>query len=96
MFGHLSPPGLIHELKSLAQSLGDQSAGSQALDGLKVFITHIKDALIPHPTGRDVKEIIMSELKELAAKEKLGVHFVEVKKGDRIRECLCDTDRMAG
>jgi hypothetical protein len=51
-----------------------------------VFITHIKESLIPHPTGRTAREIVMSELQQLEEVGKLGVEFVEVKRGDRICE----------
>jgi cAMP phosphodiesterase len=56
------------------------------LDGLRIFITHIKVSLIPHPTGKCANEIIMSELQALEDDSEggLGVEFVEVKKGDRL------------
>jgi len=49
-------------------------------------VTHIKEALIPHPSGKTARESIMGELRELEAREdgRLGVKFIEVKKGDRI------------
>ncbi|OCF38678.1 hypothetical protein I317_07529 [Kwoniella heveanensis CBS 569] len=90
MFGHLSPPAVYHELKTLA-SLVIGSDGHKPLEGLKIFIIHIKDALVPHPTGKTAREIIMGELNDLEAEGQLGVQFVEAKKGDRIDGTLCMT-----
>lgn len=61
---------------------------SRPLQALRIFVTHIKEALIPHPSGQSAREIIMGELRGLEAGEDggLGVEFVEVKKGDRICE----------
>lgn len=56
------------------------------LEGLKIFIIHIKDALVPHPTGKTAREIIMSELNDLENEGGLDVQFIETKRGDRIRE----------
>ncbi|WVQ99702.1 hypothetical protein IAU59_006843 [Kwoniella sp. CBS 9459] len=84
MFGHLSPPAVYHELEILASMVSAGSSDSRPLGGLKIFITHIKDALVPHPTGKTAREIIMGELDDLEAKGRLGVEFVETKKGDRI------------
>ncbi|ORY26323.1 low-affinity phosphodiesterase [Naematelia encephala] len=78
MFGHISPPGLYHELQTLA------SLVSRPLDGLRIFITHIKDALVPHPSGKTSKERIIGELLELEKHGKLGLEFAAVKRGDRI------------
>ena len=51
-------------------------------------MTHIKSALIPHPSGKTAQEIIMSELRalELSDDGGLGVVFIEVRRGDRICE----------
>ncbi|KAK6909748.1 hypothetical protein I203_103770 [Kwoniella mangroviensis CBS 8507] len=84
MFGHLSPPGLYEELKTLAGFVSKSK--KRPLEGLKIFIMHIKDALVPHPTGKTAREIIMSELNDLEIEGGLGVQFVETKRGDRIRE----------
>jgi cAMP phosphodiesterase len=81
MFGHISPPGLYRELQIMANLLDPPR-----LDGLRVFVTHIKESLIPHPSGRTMREIVMAELREL---DGLGVEFVEVKRGDRIGEPKC-------
>jgi len=61
------------------------------LEGLRIFVTHIKDALMPHPSGKSAREMIMTELQNLEEREEggLGVEFVEVKKGNRIRESGC-------
>ncbi|WWC69894.1 uncharacterized protein I206_103837 [Kwoniella pini CBS 10737] len=85
MFGHLSPPSVYHELQTLAELITTKSE-KRPLEGLKVFIIHIKDALVPHPTGKTARQIIMSELNELEEKGQLGVEFVETKRGDRIGE----------
>ncbi|WRT66664.1 uncharacterized protein IL334_003624 [Kwoniella shivajii] len=82
MFGHLNPPALYHEMKTLAGLVSQTE--ERPLNGLKIFIIHIKDALVPHPTGRTAREIIMSELNELESQGDLGVKFVETKRGDRI------------
>ncbi|WWD03318.1 hypothetical protein V865_001369 [Kwoniella europaea PYCC6329] len=84
MFGHLSPPGLYQELKTLAGFVSKSK--KRPLEGLKIFIIHIKDALVPHPTGKTAREIIMSELNDLENEGGLDVQFIETKRGDRIRE----------
>jgi len=47
---------------------------------------HIKEQLVPHPTGKPARERILSELNALEEEGGLGVQFVEMKKGDRICE----------
>lgn len=87
MFGHVNPPGVYHELTTLAKFItGSDAIAERPLDGLRVFIMHIKDSLIPHPTGRTARQIIMGELKGLEREGNLGVEFIELKKGDRICE----------
>ena len=51
-----------------------------------MYIMHIKDELMPHPTGKSARERIMAELEALEKEGQLGVQFVETKKGDRICE----------
>lgn len=95
MFGHVCPPALYHELGRLAslvkskkyEGLRTVIHSSRPLEGLRIFITHIKDSLVPHHTGKCARERIMAELRELERIGELGVEFVEVKKGDRICEC---------
>ena len=87
MFGHISPPGLYHELKHLAGMVKAKET-KKPLDGLKVFVTHIKEALIPHPSGKTARERILSELELLEEEGQLGVEFVAVHRGDRIRGSL--------
>ncbi|WWD17019.1 hypothetical protein CI109_101455 [Kwoniella shandongensis] len=82
MYGHLSPPSLWHEMQTLATIVSPTER--RPLEGLKVYITHIKDNLTPHPSGRTAREIIMSELWELEKQGRLGVEFIETKRGDRI------------
>ncbi|WWC89016.1 uncharacterized protein L201_003934 [Kwoniella dendrophila CBS 6074] len=86
MFGHLSPPGLYYELQTLAGLVSKSE--KRPLDGLKVFIIHIKASLVPHPTGKTTREIIMSELKDLEKEGQLGVEFIETNRGDRIGTLL--------
>jgi hypothetical protein len=54
-------------------------------------VTHIKESLVPHPSRKSAREIIMDELGELEKSEDggLGVQFVAVKQGDRLRELQC-------
>jgi hypothetical protein len=54
------------------------------LEGLKIYVTHIKEALIPHPTGKSARERISKELEDLEEEGKLGVTFIAVQRGDRI------------
>lgn len=56
------------------------------LAGLRIFITHIKEYLVPHPSGKSARERIMSELRELEKEGRMGVEFIEVKQGHRICE----------
>lgn len=56
--------------------------------GLRIFVTHIKESLVPTVTGKPARETIMEELEELEKEGGLGVEFVEVRKGDRIRESV--------
>lgn len=83
MFGHISPPGLYHEMKTLA-SLVEAKDKERPLDGLKIYVTHIKEALIPHKSGKSARERILAELIELEKEGQLGVEFIAVKRGDRI------------
>lgn len=85
MYGHLSPPGILHELKTLASMVASKQP--RPLDGLKVFITHIKEFLIPHVSGLTARQLIKKQLDELEDKEQLGVSFVVVSPGDRLCEC---------
>ncbi|OXC68333.1 hypothetical protein AYX13_03034 [Cryptococcus neoformans] len=82
MYGHLSPPAVYHELKVLAGHVSQTK--TRPLDGLKIFITHIKESLVPHPEGKTQHEIIMAQLQELEKDGKLGVAFIRPVKGDRI------------
>jgi cAMP phosphodiesterase len=76
MFGHMSPPGVYSELQRMANHTN--------ISGLKIYVTHIKESLVPHPSGRTARYRIMAELRDLERKGGLGVEFIEVKKGDRI------------
>lgn len=86
MYGHLSPPGVYYELQTLASLLPQRE---RPLQGLRVFITHIKEFLQPHKSGLTARELISSELQELEAKHNLGVEFALPEPGDRIREYIC-------
>lgn len=57
------------------------------LAGLRVFVTHIKEALVPHESGQTARTRILGELRELEQERQLGVTFVDIRRGDRIREC---------
>lgn len=59
------------------------------LQGLRVFITHIKEFLIPHPSGMTARDLIRSQLEELEASSQLGVEFVIVSPGDRLCKLAC-------
>jgi len=83
MFGHISPPGLYHEMKTLA-SMVESKDSERPLEGLKVYVTHVKEALIPHPSGKSARERILEELLDLEKEGKLGVEFIAVQRGDRI------------
>lgn len=90
MFGHISPPGLYHEMKSLASKVKAKD-DDRPLEGLKVYVTHIKEALIPHPSGKSARERILEELLDLEKEGKLGVEFIAVKRGDRICKFIAPT-----
>jgi hypothetical protein len=47
---------------------------------------HVKDQLVPHPTGKCARERIFAELKALEKEGGLGVEFIMITRGDRIRE----------
>lgn len=51
-----------------------------------MWVTHIKEALVPHPSGVSARERIMEELNALERERQLGVVFVDIRRGDRIRE----------
>ncbi|BEJ16385.1 hypothetical protein CspHIS471_0509900 [Cutaneotrichosporon sp. HIS471] len=81
MFGHLSPPGIMYELKTLASFVGGES---RPLEGLKIFITHVKEFLVPHKSGLSARELIQIELDALEAENQLGVTFNVISPGDRL------------
>ncbi|KAL7422015.1 3',5'-cyclic-nucleotide phosphodiesterase pde1 [Cryptotrichosporon argae] len=83
MYGHLCPPSLYHELRTLASLVRDKP---RPLAGLRVFVTHIKEQLAPHPSGQSARARIKAELDALEAAPNgaLGVEFVIVNPGDRI------------
>ena len=87
MFGHISPPGLYHEMKNLASKVKAKDS-ERPLEGLKVYVTHVKEALIPHPSGKSARARILEELLDLEKEGMLGVEFIAVQRGDRIcRSC---------
>jgi cAMP phosphodiesterase len=59
---------------------------SKPLDGLQVFVTHVKDSLYPHPSGKTVKERVKEELDQLEQERQLGVVFELVHQGQRLCE----------
>jgi len=48
---------------------------------------HVKEQLVPHPTGKSARDRIFAELEALEADGGLGVQFIMIEKGDRICEC---------
>jgi cAMP phosphodiesterase len=62
----------------------DATPCSRPLAGLKVHITHIKEFLVPHPTGRTARDLIETQLNELELQTGLGVEFVILAPGDRV------------
>lgn len=83
--GHVSRTKTWVDPSFLSQLLAYQfNRGRKPLDGLKIFITHIKESLVPHPEGKTQHEIIMAQLQELEKDGKLGVAFIRPVKGDRI------------
>lgn len=69
LFGHLNPRHLGMELKSLA-SLINSDNETNALQGLKVIITHIKPGFLKNVNDQ---EIILNQLKEFSY---LGAEFI--------------------
>lgn len=72
LFGHLNPKFMIEELQALAQKLK-----SNALNGFKIVVTHIKESLLE---GKSAEKIIQEELDQ---RNTLGVKFIFPKQGDR-------------
>lgn len=61
---------------------------SHPLQGLKIFITHVKEFLVPHKTGLSARELIKRELDALEAETQLGVTFNVISPGDRVCEFI--------
>ncbi|BFZ59379.1 Protein ssh4 [Saitoella coloradoensis] len=95
LFGHLSPPHLIHELLTFARYLSELSPrpttprtrrSAKLLDGLVVVVTHIKldGALHGIMSEGESGERIVNECRVLAEEAGIGeVRFVRPKVGDR-------------
>ncbi|GHJ87842.1 hypothetical protein NliqN6_4244 [Naganishia liquefaciens] len=79
MFGHLSPPSLFAELELMASFL--PRGEDPPLAGLRVFIQHVKEPLIPE---EPIKQKIGRELEDLEKEHPLGVQFVCLARGMRI------------
>lgn len=73
LFGHLSPPYLYEELRTLASLVNGR------LKGLQVIISHIKQ------DTSDAPEQILASLLALEEKERLGVHFCLATQGGTIQ-----------
>jgi hypothetical protein len=100
MFGHLRPQSLFAELERFAACVQPPSpSGSSTdpnspsptlpLEGLKIYIIHVKQPLHPCSSGMGIMTLIKKELDdlELAARGRgkgLGVEFVMLRKGMRI------------
>lgn len=78
MFGHLAPPCVFGELALMASFL---PKSERPLEGLGVYIQHVKEPLIPE---EPIKQKIGRELEELEEKHQLGVQFVCLARGMRI------------
>ncbi len=59
---------------------------SRPLEGLRIFITHVKEFLVPHRSGIGARELIKIELDALEAEDQLGVTFNVISPGDRLCE----------
>jgi len=102
MFGHLRPQSLYAELERLADCVQPPATTSThpnpgepptilplPLEGLKIYIIHVKQPLKPCSSGMGIMALIKKELddleREARAKGKgLGVDFVMLRKGMRI------------
>lgn len=67
LYGHLMPPHLISEMKTLA-SLCLLQTTNKPLDGLQVIVTHVKESDFGDPRRK-----ILHELRELNEKSGLGL-----------------------
>lgn len=76
MFGHLIPTTLYGELATMA------TLAKAPLTNLLVFVTHIKESLIP---GTSARQKIAKELAALEASSRLGLRFQVVERGTRLR-----------
>lgn len=72
----------------MAASIGSLTR-RRPLKGLKIFITHVKEFLVPHKSGLSARELIKSELDALEAEAQLGVTFNVILPGDRLCELPC-------
>lgn len=92
LYGHLQPSSLWAELNVLAEfvrSKRKRYASGPPLQDLRVYITHVKQSLVPHPSGLTDRERIersLLELEERAEKSgtHLGVKWIMVRKGQAI------------
>lgn len=76
MFGHLVPTTLYGELATMA------TLAKRPLAGMRVFVTHVKESLIPGTTAR---QKIAKELAALEATSRLGLRFQVIDRGARLR-----------
>lgn len=67
----------------------DPSRLKGILKGVKLYVMHCKVPLQNSPGLKDGKlsQFIASELRELVAKEELGLEVIPVEQGMRIRKC---------
>ena len=94
MFGHLQPQSLYAELVRLAACVRtSRDPHTLPLEGLKVYIIHVKQPLRPDPSGKNgnggIMRLIKNELDELeidarARGKGLGIEFIMMRRGMRI------------
>lgn len=74
----MNTTALHAELETMA------SFATNSLQGLPVFITHIKEKLLPDPNGMSARQKIARDLQEPEKTVRLGVRFICVEKGMRL------------
>lgn len=77
LFGHLTPHWMMVELRRLAEMV-DPDNPEDALEGLRVVVTHIKPKFVHSPSTRHTVE------KELLQLNDLGIHFIIPYQGHRL------------
>ncbi len=91
MYGHLQPNLVLAEIStmlSFVSSSSGRSSTHRPLEGLKIYIIHVKETYLPDPKGlnRTVRDIVIDDLEELERKARLagtdlGLEFITVERG---------------